>query len=376
MTEHGGVAPPSAGPSIDRLARWALRLGDREVLHLGCADAAQGREPDGPWVRWGECLTAVEMPDLVSLAAVAPRLVLHLGACQDPASSSPVLARGLLEHLGLGHRLTVQAGDASTRGSAPAPAEGDRGSRLPVSRRDLLPWLGRGRGAGAGTAGREREGRRAASADRRAPDPSAGHGEAGPQVRLAAALRELRRQETSVRGGAALGDPLPVPPTDREVTPGGDEASAAPRTGPGPSAHRLASAGCTGCQTCVRACPTSALELRAGAAADLSGDTSLTLVLERSACIGCLRCLSLCPVEALRDDGPVGWAELGSGPAQAVLEEVRVRPCGRCRTPFAGEGELCQVCRMRKGDPFGSWLPPGYVAPRVYAPPSPGPEGH
>lgn len=364
MTEHDG----DHGPAFDRLARWALRLGDHEVLHLSCTDATADPGAAGTWIRWGGCLGGVEMPDLVTLAAIAPRLVLHLGTCRHQAASTPARAAAFLEHLGLGHRLRVQDGVTPARRGTPAVGSDDRSDSLPLSRRDLLPWVRRERGGAGAGAGREQGVRWAAGAARRAPVPSAGHGEAGPQVRLAAALRELSRQE-------APGVPRPDPTGDRMVTPGADEPTAAPHPVPRPSAHQLASAGCTACQTCVRACPTSALELRKGAKAVASGDASLTLVLERSACIGCLRCLSLCPVGALSDEGPIGWGELCTGPVQDVLEEVRVRPCARCRTPFAGEGDLCQVCEMRQENPFGSWLPPGYVAPRVYAPPSSGPEG-
>lgn len=142
------------------------------------------------------------------------------------------------------------------------------------------------------------------------------HGEATEQARPAAALRELVRQE----------DRDPADP---------EGGAAAP-----PSAHRLTAEGCTACSTCVRACPTAALTL------EPSPDGSdVTLTLLPDACVGCRQCLALCPVDALTDHGQLGWAGLLAQPSVAALETVEVKECARCRAPFSGEVDLCQVAR-------------------------------
>ena len=112
----------------------------------------------------------------------------------------------------------------------------------------------------------------------------------------------------------------------------------------------------------MRSCPTAALSL----SPTPGTSNTVALELDPAACIGCDRCLALCPVQALTDHGPLSWVDLAKTPT-TVLETVQVKDCERCRAPFGGEGALCQVCQMRRTKPFGSWLPPGYVAPRVYA---------
>lgn len=338
--------PELTRAEVERVARWARTLGADAHLDLACGalgDSRAGAATAGAGARsvadarsggdatagravtslvWAGCLGALDMADLAVLAAAAPALRVLPCRQDHPAVDALV---PLLAGLGLGHRLEVRVAHRPAGGGA-------RHTALPVSRRDLWAWA--------------RPARRRADGPRRAPVQGGGHGEAEQQVRLAAALRELLRQE-----GLSETSAPPGPPTvgDRSV--------------PVTRARRLTSEGCTACTTCVRACPTGALALTPA-----GEGRAVTLELATAACIGCRQCLALCPAQALADHDVLAWPDLLARPATESLETVEVRPCARCRTPFAGAGELCQVCALRAKDPFGSWLPPGYVTPRVFAP--------
>lgn len=336
-TAHGHAAEPTPGAEheVDRVAGWARRLGTGARLHLRCSDAlAPQQVPAQEAVRWPGCLNSLPVADLATLAAAAPHLVLGLGSCRREDGGPVDGLRRLLAQVGLEHRVHI---DGQQEGAA-RPAAATAAPELPITRRDLFAWA------------RPARPEPAPGPQRLAPSSSAEHGEAQDQVRLAAALRELSRQEDDTARGQDGAAPV-------------GETGAAVDAGARTRAHRLSVAGCTACGTCVRACPTAALDL-----SPAPGEHRVSLQLLPDACIGCLQCVALCPVEAVSDGGAMAWPDLLRTPTPQELETVEVRPCTRCRTPFAGEGELCQVCRMRAGNPFGSWLPPGYVAPRVYAP--------
>lgn len=411
---------------VATVAAWARGLDPGRRVVLRCADSEPGHAPNSSddVVRWAGCLRALSTAELAELVAAAPRLALALDGCRCGTATSgrgrapavealvPVLAQ-----LGAAGRLHVGSGaDSAERREQAGPSSGsstgsdahDKAATvgtLPVGRRALFAWAaprrpqgGRGSagvGAASGAASGPASGAASPGAaslgagvsnaptapDRRAPEPASGHGEADGQVRLVQALREIHRQtgdapdkDQPVSSTTAAGRAAHASDEARsgEVSSTGSAGPAAPRS------RRITSTGCTACSTCVRSCPTGALDLRPvppkhseppeppGPAGAAHGFWRLSVDL--SACIGCGRCLALCPVEALRDEGPMSWAELAAED-RTVLESVEVRPCRKCRTPFGGEGELCQVCQLRQSNPFGSWLPPGYVAPRVYAPP-------
>ena len=381
---------------VATVTTWARGLpADRRVV-LRCAGSADGGSeatvaagPHDHLVRWEGCLRALSPAPLAELVAAAPLLVLDLTGCScvepGPAvimptgttSAAPTPAghtsaattpaepadppaaaflHPVLAELGAAHRLEVLALTPGRSGYRPGPGRGRATGRastvdaLPVGRRALFAW-----------AAPRREAHRddtIPTVERLAPDPSGGHGEAGDQVRLVRALAEIRRQVV----GSAGGSPATSTAAHAELS---DRPSGRSSPHAAPRSRDLHSQGCTACGTCVRSCPTAALDLRQGDAG------TVTLTLDLAACIGCGRCQALCPVEAIHDVGPVTWAHLARE-SSTPLETICVQHCARCRTPFGGEGELCQVCRMRRSDPFGSWLPPGYVAPRVYAPPPTG----
>lgn len=335
--------PELTQAEVSRVARWARTLGADQRLELACGAPGPTRAGGSQTsLQWPGCLKALDAADLAELTAAAPLLRARPCPRDHPAVDALV---SLLAGLGLGHRLEVRPGKGAAAGEP-------RHTALPVSRRSLLAWV---RPAGHRAAEQGATGQSATGLGggglRRAPEVNTDHGEAQHQVRLSAALRELRRQEGLVEQSGRGAEPA----SDEEQSP---YATSATR------AHRLTSSGCTACTTCVRACPTDALALTSS-----SDGQSVTLELETAACIGCRQCLALCPAQALTDHDVLTWPEVLRGPARKALETVEVRPCTRCRTPFAGDGDLCQVCALRAQNPFGSWLPPGYVTPRVFAPP-------
>lgn len=400
----GDVAPDGAEQTaaLARITTWARGLSGAEGVLLTCSGGlAPTTRPGEHAVRLPGCLATVDEASLAELVAAAPRLRLVPGPCCGGPSAAAEHLVDLLAVLGVPGRLDLtEVGGGGPVGDRPSSTTDD----LPVSRRQLFAWARRTPDPLSDNASRGDQrtpttdrraptprrstpmaDRYAPTTDRRAPTPPTDHGEAQQQVRLVAALRELVRQgqqtpqtrEPATTPGAAAGGPETAPAG--RATSGARPVTSSARPAPhgdGPPAPRalhLDSSGCTACGTCVRACPTRALDLAVEPAPGEPGDgiPSARLLLETAACIGCERCLALCPVDALSAGPALDWAALTGSTPVRTLETVQVRPCARCRTPFAGEGDLCQVCRMRQQNPFGSWLPPGLVAPHVYAPPAP-----
>lgn len=297
------------------LTRWCERQAARVHLEVLCAESPRLPGPrDRQVVRVAGCLSDAGAADLAELAAASRSLVLRIDGCAHAlAGSDTRQVAAVVASLGTADRLQVW-----TRVPDGVHVVSDRVEhdirRLPASRRSLVAWA------------------RPHSATQQEVDLPA-------QRRLLEALRGLLAGGKV--GAAAHG--LPSEALD------------------------LHSSGCTACGACVKACPTDALELR-----ETAHEGGRQLTVDLPGCIGCTDCLTLCPADALLSAGPVGWGRLLEGPDEVVLEEMLTRTCRRCRTEFAGgpaDRDLCPVCADRRANPFGSTLPPGYVAPHLYRSP-------
>lgn len=113
----------------------------------------------------------------------------------------------------------------------------------------------------------------------------------------------------------------------------------------------LAAAGCTACGVCIQACPHDALTL------SIDG-TEASLMHAPGLCQGDQQCVTLCPVDALTVEGFLSWAEEIEGTPRP-LTTMDIAVCQRCRARFpAQQGNLlCDSCRIRRSNPFGSHLP-------------------
>jgi ferredoxin len=118
---------------------------------------------------------------------------------------------------------------------------------------------------------------------------------------------------------------------------------------------------CTACGVCARGCPTGALHFTKDEEAH-----SFELSFSVQSCTGCEVCLHLCAPAALSLEPAV---ELGallpafSEPAQTTVRAGDLIQCDRCSIWTADNPErLCQICSLRKKNPFGSVLPPALQA--------------
>lgn len=124
---------------------------------------------------------------------------------------------------------------------------------------------------------------------------------------------------------------------------------------PPPGVALLAS-GCTACGVCVQACPQDALRLSTDGA-------SVSLLHASDLCRGEQQCVALCPVEALSIHGQLPWVDVLERRPR-VLATVETATCERCRARFPADSglQLCETCRIRRSDPFGSHLPAAALA--------------
>lgn len=115
-------------------------------------------------------------------------------------------------------------------------------------------------------------------------------------------------------------------------------------------AVELSAEGCTACGVCVRACPHNALELVTTEGVSVVshyGDN----------CRGEQDCVRYCPVGALQANAELSLLDLVNR-TKVELARVRTATCTRCgvRHPSV-EGELCQACRFRSANAFGTFVP-------------------
>jgi formate hydrogenlyase subunit 6/NADH:ubiquinone oxidoreductase subunit I len=98
---------------------------------------------------------------------------------------------------------------------------------------------------------------------------------------------------------------------------------------------------CSGCNLCVRICPTDALT------ASVEGSRYSLEFLEPD-CIGCDLCAMVCPEKAIEIRSTLSPAHMvRSTPVPLVTG--RLVPCKKCGAPIrerAGETPLCHICRM------------------------------
>ena len=116
---------------------------------------------------------------------------------------------------------------------------------------------------------------------------------------------------------------------------------------------RLRAGACAGTGTCVRTCPTGALDL-------VRRDGVFMLDLAGADCVECGLCVQFCPADALDLTDRATWGDGG----RQRLRVGSLRPCTRCGAPHGRSGGLCAVCAFRRENPTGVRLPPGFVRPR------------
>lgn len=347
-----GVAPDHHGPGDHGPGGQSGPSGDRDLgvsllAHLaagGPLDAADGVDltcrahPDpsatSGRVRLPGCLAELERHVPVEvLAAGACRVVLHVPSCPD---RDGLVARFAQVSAVLPGRLVVDAVGQDTGENQPTGRErvaDASGGPVPGERR-------------SSPAGR----------DRAAPSQE------GPAVSRRSLFGLHRRDEVVVANLPPFRpDPAATSHT-RLLTalavllPDGPEATGPQAAGPAPgvllhAGPGTSGAGCTACQVCVRVCPEDALQL--AVTADLA-----TLSQVPSRCSGCRQCLVACPEAVLTVQRPLTWAEQ-LGPDDATpLATRHTAVCRRCGTRFPStQGDLCDVCRYRTANPFGSHLP-------------------
>jgi len=138
-----------------------------------------------------------------------------------------------------------------------------------------------------------------------------------------------------------------LPPSLEERGAGGDRSEGA--LGPG-WMSLTASAACSACGVCARACRTGALRL------DRDAASHYALRFIPRSCVGCDACLHVCLPGALTADHAPA-IELVFGPtAVFTLAAGDLVQCERCHAPMAARpGEkLCAACARWQRDPFGA----------------------
>lgn len=117
---------------------------------------------------------------------------------------------------------------------------------------------------------------------------------------------------------------------------------------------------CTACGTCVRVCPTQAIQL----VMDIEKQR-FRLVFYPQSCIDCGLCIRYCSPDALEAGGVPQFKHLFQTKKPVMLQAGDLKRCERCNTPFAAQPDeyLCPMCQFRAANPFGSQFLPGFKVP-------------
>lgn len=299
----------SGTDDVHRLLFCTSQLVDRETVEVACAlhpDPATGDPKTDAVITTTGCLAALGASAYVSLAAQNVREVrVRLDACaacplatlQPSIEATIDHADALLAGLGDGRRVSiaepVQRPKHRQVYSIKNPPVSRRGFFQALSQRgrDILPTL---------------EG-------------------VSERHRLIEALRQL------------------APDDQDQPMPGSDFAAL------------TISDACTACTTCVRICPTGALEFA-------RNEEAFQLTFSAAACVNCGLCIKYCEPGALQHGGSPSIG-IVIAPYAAILHEGALTRCSRCNTPFAGHSDdgLCPICTYRRQNPFGGqWKAPAF----------------
>jgi len=105
---------------------------------------------------------------------------------------------------------------------------------------------------------------------------------------------------------------------------------------------------CSGCDLCVRICPTDALT------SVVDGDR-YTLRFIEADCFGCDLCATVCPERAVEVGSVVDTHAFVSDEPKTLVEGTIV-PCEGCGAPVLkkqGEKPLCHICKLKRASRFG-----------------------
>lgn len=112
---------------------------------------------------------------------------------------------------------------------------------------------------------------------------------------------------------------------------------------------------CTACGACARICPTGAINF-------VTQDSkTFHLSFTPRLCTACEACAHVCAPGAIALDFAPLFSQVFSDPAHLVLSEGALARCERCNTLMAERSgsRLCQVCELRRKNPFASAQPQG-----------------
>jgi ferredoxin len=293
--------------NLDSLVTWAAHFGEGECVELHCAEQPDPGRGHRGWkpVRAPGCVAdlGLEVP-LELFALGVARIAVRRDGCATPAALESRLARWETLFAMAGRALEQPPAGRSRR-------EVMEASNMPTVERRSLFGLGR-----------------KAPRDEGAWRPDVA---ATGQRRLRDALRRLGARPTAAGNADGVG-------------------------------WRIVTDGCRAAGQCATACPNDALRLTHAARPD--GTQRSLLLFDASLCNACGRCVEFCDADAIRPDGATSFNDLVTA-APTDIAALTTRGCERCRSAFVPGDDgalLCAVCTARRGNPFGSVLPPEALA--------------